>query len=136
MIVKRYGTTVQSVDPNFESTALNEIGFRRDREWSLPVADFESEYEVLTTHELSAEAEGPVQDHTEQLLLNRLETRLLELEAGLEGAHLLMVENGDGHDYPKTRQRTRNVIVEGENKLHFEYSVAPNLRIGVYRKKA
>jgi hypothetical protein len=46
-----------------------------------------------------------------------------------------MVENGDGRDYPKTRQQTKNVIVEGENRLLFEYTVAPMLRIGVYRKK-
>ena len=136
MIVKRYGNTVQSVDPNFESTALNEIGFRRDREWSLATEEFEAGYEQLRVHDLSAEAEGPVQDHTEQLLLDRLETRLLELEAGLEGDCVLIVENGDGPHYPKTRQKTRNVIVEGENKLHFEYTVAPNLRIGIYRKKS
>jgi hypothetical protein len=136
MIVKRYGTTVQSVDPNFESAALNEIGFRRDREWSIPTEEFEAGYEQVTVHELSAEAEGPVQDHTEQLLLDRLEGRLLELEAGLESGCVLMVENGDGPDYPKTRQQTKNVIVQGDNKLLFEYTVAPMLRIGVYRKKA
>ncbi|HKJ01141.1 MAG TPA: hypothetical protein VJ997_01765 [Longimicrobiales bacterium] len=136
MIVKRYGTTVQSVDPNFESTALNEVGFRRDKEWTLPVEEFDAGYVQLTVHELSAEAEGPVQDHTEQLLLDRLEGRLLELEAGAESGCVLMVENGDGPDYPKTRQRTHNVIVEGENKLHFVYTIAPTLRIGVYRKKA
>jgi len=136
MILKRYGTTVQSVDPNFESAALNEIGFRRDREWSLPVEEFEATYEQLTVHELTAEAEGPVQDHTEQLLLDRLEERLLELEAGLGDGFLLLVENGDGKDYPKTRQQTHNVIVQGENKLHFTYTIAPNLRIGVYGKRA
>lgn len=136
MIVKRYGNTVQSVDPNFESAALNEIGFRRDREWSLATEEFVAGYEQLMVHELSAEAEGSVQDHTEQLLLDRLEARLLELEAGLDGGCVLMVENGDGPAYPKTRQQTRNVIVEGENKLHFEYSIAPTLRIGVYRKKS
>ena len=135
MILKRYGTTVQSVDPNFQSAALNEIGFRRDREWSLPVDEFEGAYEQLMVHELTAEAEGPVQDHTEQLLLDRLEERLLELEAGVESGCILMVENVDGRDYPKTRQKTHNVIVDGENRLHFAYTVEPNLRIAIYRKK-
>jgi len=135
MIVKRYGTSVRSVDPTFESVALNEIGFRRDGEWSLPVDEFEAMYERLTVHELTAEAEGPVQDHTEQLLLDRLEERLLELEAGLDGGCVLMVENGDGPDYPKTRQKTHTVVADGENKLRFEYTVAPNLRIGVYQKR-
>lgn len=135
MIFKRYGTTYQSVDPNFESKALNEIGFRRDRERSIPVEEFESQYEHVSTHELVAQAEGPVQDHTEQLLLDRLEARMLELEAGLDDDLVLVVENGDGHDYPKTRQEIRNVVEHGENKLHFTYTVAPALRMGVYRKK-
>lgn len=135
MIFKRYGTAYQSVDPNFDSKALNEVGFRRDREQSIPVEDFEAGYEHLTTHELVADAEGPVQDHTEQLLLDRLEARMLELESGLDDSHILVVENGDGTDYPKTRQEIKNVIVEGENKLHFHYTVSPPLRIGVYRRR-
>jgi hypothetical protein len=135
MIFRRYGTTVQSVDPHFESTALNEVGFRRDQERVLAAEEFEAHYEHLMTHDLTAEAEGPVQDHTEQLLLDRLEMRLLELEGELEPDCVLVVENTDGPDYPKTRQRTSNVIVEGENRLHFSYSVAPALRMGVYRRK-
>ena len=135
MIFKRYGTSYHSVDPNFDSKALNEIGFRRDQEMAVPVAEFEAGYEHVTTHELTAEADGPVQDHTEQLLLDRLETGLLELEAGLDDDHILVLENGDGSDHPKTRQAVRNVIVEGENRLHFTYTVWPPLRMGVYRKK-
>ncbi|HSW29485.1 MAG TPA: hypothetical protein VLH75_08400 [Longimicrobiales bacterium] len=136
MILKRYGTSYQSVDPNFDSKALNEVGFRRDQELAIPVAEFQSGYEHVASHEISAEAEGHVQDHTEQLLLDRLEARLLELEGGLEGAHVLVLENGDGTDYPKTRQEIRTVVEGGENKLHFRYTVAPPLRMGVYRKKA
>ncbi|MGD8320018.1 MAG: hypothetical protein PVJ02_06175 [Gemmatimonadota bacterium] len=135
MIFKRYGSTYQSVDPYFESKALNEVGFRRDREKSLSAEEFEAGYELLSTHDLTAEADGPVQDHTEQLLLDRLEERMLELEGGLEADCVLVVENGDGHDYPKTRQKTRNVIEEGENRLHFIYTVSPPLRMGVYRKR-
>lgn len=136
MIFKRYGTSFQSVDPNFESKALNEIGFRRDRERVIPVEEFDAAYEHVATHELVAHAEGPVQDHTEQLLLDRLEGRMLELEAELDEHHVLVVENGDGPDYPKTRQEIKNVVVEGENKLHFIYTVAPPLRMGVYRSKS
>lgn len=135
MIFKRYGTSYQSVDPNFESTALNEIGFRRNREQVVPVEAFENGYEHVSTHELVAQAEGWVQDHTEQLLLDRLEAQLRELEGGPGADHVLVVENKDGHDYPKTRQELKNVVVEGENKLRFTYTVAPALRIGVYRTK-
>jgi hypothetical protein len=136
MILKRYGTSYQSVDPNFDSRALNEVGFRRDQEFAIPVAEFESGLERVAGHELEADAEGHVQDHTEQLLLDRLEARLLELEEGLEGGHVLVLENRDGTDYPKTRQEIRTVVEGGENKLHFHYTVAPPLRLGVYRKKA
>jgi hypothetical protein len=135
MIFKRYGNAYHSVDPNFASKALNEIGFRRDGERHHSAEDFEASFEHLMTHELEAEAEGSVQDHTEQLLLDRLESRLLELEAGLEPDCVLVIENKDGPDHPKTRQQTRNVIVDGENRLHFTYTVAPNLRAGVYRKR-
>lgn len=136
MIFKRYGTSFQSVKPNFESTALNEIGFRRDREQVVPVEEFETGYAHVASHELVAQAEGPVQDHTEQLLLDRLETRLREVVEGLAEDQILVVENKDGNDYPKTRQEIKNVVVEGQNRLHFTYTMAPALRVGIYRKKA
>ena len=135
MIFKRYGTSYHSVDPYFESKALNEVGFRKDRERVMPVDELEAEYEHVTTHELAAEADGLVQDHTEQLLLDRLESRLLELEAGLDPHCILVIANGDGPDWPKTRQQLHNVIVEGENRLHFEYSVSPALRMAVYARR-
>ena len=55
MIFKKYGTSYHSVDPNFESKALNEIGFRKDKERVVPVEEFQGAYEHLTTHELVAE---------------------------------------------------------------------------------
>lgn len=135
MIFKRYGSSYHSVDPYFESKALNEIGFRKDKERTLSVEAFDAEYQHLTTHELVAEADGMVQDHTEQLLLDRLESRLLELEASLDPHCILVIDNGDGTDWPKTRQELHNVIVEGENRLHFEYTVAPALRMAVYTRQ-
>ena len=132
MIFRRYGTSFQSVDINFDSKALNEVGFRRNREDSIPADDFESKHPKLATHELVAEAEGDVQDHTEQVLLDRLQEQLEALRAGLGEGEFLVVENEQGHDYPKTKQQTSNVIVEGENKLHFNYTIAPPLRVAVH----
>ena len=66
MIFRRYGTTYQSVDTNFDSLALNEIAFRRNREESIPAEGFDDTHEVMSTHELTAEAEGDVQDETER----------------------------------------------------------------------
>lgn len=136
MILKRYGTSYQSVEPNFESKALNEIGFRRDRALAVPVAEFEDGYDRVASHELTAEAQGDVQDHTEQLLLDRLLAQLVALHGALEDAEILLVENGDGSDWPKTRQSISNVVVEGENRLHFSYTMAPALRVGVYRRRS
>ena len=133
MILKRYGTSYQSIEPNFESKALNEVGFRRDREFSVSADDFEANHERVGVHELDATADGLVQDHTEQELLNRLEAGLRELESGLAAGHVLVLDNSDGTDYPKTRQSLRNTIVEGENKLHFTYTIAPKLRMAEYR---
>lgn len=135
MIFRRYGSAYQSVDTNFDSLALNEIAFRRNREESIPVDDLESGYEVVGSHDLVAEAEGDVQDHTEQELLKALEAKLAGLREGLGADHVVVVENDQGNDWPKTRQKTSNVIVEGENRLHFHYSVAPPLRVTVRRKK-
>ena len=136
MIFRRYGTSFHSVDLNFDSLALSEVGFRRNREQSMPVEDFDASYDLVETHEIVAEAEGEVQDHTEQVLLDKLEEQIDALRSGLEEGEVLVVENEQGHDYPKTKQQTSNVIVEGENRLHFEYTIAPVLRIGLYRRSA
>jgi len=133
MIFRRYGTAYQSVDVNFDSLALNEIAFRRNREESVPVEEMDG-FETLATHELVAEAEGEVQDATEQAMLELLEARLSEVRGALGEGEVLVVENDQGHDWPKTRQKTSNVVVEGENRLHFHYTVAPPLRVTVRRR--
>jgi len=136
MIFRRYGTAYQSVDVNFDSLALNEIAFRRNREESIPADDLDTDYETLATHELVAEAEGDVQDETEAALLEQLEAKLDELHRALGEGEILVVENEQGHDWPKTKQKTSNVIVEGENRLHFQYGVAPPLRITIRRRRS
>lgn len=133
MIFRRYGNAYHSVELNFDSKALNEIGFRRDRVDSIAVEDFES-YAQVAKHELVAEAEGSVQDETEQQLLERLKEKLLGLDRGLAAGELLVVENEQGNDWPKTRQQTSNVVVQGENRLYFKYSVAPAMRVTVWRR--
>ena len=131
MIFRRYGTAYQSVDLNFDSLALNEVAFRRNRKESIPSDDFDASFQTLATHELTAEAEGYVQDHTEDLLLRKLEAQIEELRGALGDAEILVVENELGREWPKTKQKTSNVIVEGENRLHFQYTVAPPLRVSV-----
>ncbi len=136
MIFRKYGTSYQSVETNFDSKALNEVSFRRDRVESFPADELEARYEHRSVHELVAEAEGAVQDETEQLLLERLEEQLRELEGGLESGEVLVVENEPGHDHPKTRQKISNVVEEGENRLRFQYTIAPPLRVSVHRPRS
>ncbi len=135
MILRRYGTTYQSVDMEFTAEALNEIGFRRNRETSIPVDEFDSGYEHVETVELSAESEGLVQNDTEQVLLDNLAEKVREQLARLEEGGALVVENENGKDYPRTRQETKNVVERGENKMYFAYSTAPPLRVALYRPK-
>lgn len=133
MIFRRYGTTYQSVDMDFAAKALNEIGFRRNREQSIPVDDFDDRYEHVETVELATEAEGAVQNETEQILLDRLREEVKRQLERLPEGGVLVVENESGHDYPKTRQETRTLVEGGENRLHFDYSMDPPLRVALYR---
>lgn len=134
MILKRYGTRLHSVRPDFDSRALTEIGFRRDRRLSLGAADFEEEYEAVETVELSADADGPVHDRAEQELLRNLEQALLRVEADA-GEGLVVIESAQGVDYPKTRDRKQNQIREGRNRLYFHWTVDPPLRVSVFRPR-
>ncbi|KPJ84564.1 MAG: hypothetical protein AMS19_00050 [Gemmatimonas sp. SG8_23] len=135
-VFRRYGSTYQSVTFEFEGKALNEVGFRRDNERSIPVDELDDRFELLETVHLSSEAEGDVQSETEQLLLDRL------LEKGRAAAERLpedgiaIVENErGGRDQPKPRQKISNVVVEGENRMRFHYVIEPPLRISLYRPR-
>lgn len=133
MIFRRYGTTYHSVDMNFAAEALNEIGFRRNREESFPADDLDERYGKVETVELTAEAEGTVQNDTEQALLDRLARKVEEQLERLPDGGILVVENESGHDYPRTHQETTNVVERGENKLRFTYTMGPPLRVSLYR---
>lgn len=136
MILKQYGTSYQSVEPNFNSRALTEIGFRRDRVFSVSAVEFDATYEKVEEKTFSTESEGAVHDHAEEELLRRLEDRVREARAGLGDGELLVVESREGEDYPKTRDKKKNMIVDGENRLYFYWRIDPPLRLGVYRKKS
>lgn len=134
MILKRYGARLHSVQPDFDSRALTEIGFRRDRRLSLGVDDFAEKYDAVETLELTAHADGPVHDRAEQELLGNLERELRRLEAGA-GEGVVVIESAQGVDYPKTRDRKRNQIREGRNRLYFHWTVDPPLRVGLFRRR-
>ena len=135
MIFRRYGSKLHSVELDFDARAMNEVGFRRDRERSMDEDELESGWKKVAEHELTAEVDGPVQDEAEARLLDDLEGQLRELEADLGADQILVVEN-TSRDYPKTRDRKEEVVVKGKNRLHFHWRIEPPLRIGVYRSAA
>lgn len=135
MIAKRYGSKIQSVTPNFDARAMNEVGFQRDNEWSIPTDEFVETYEKTEKHELTAAAEGDVQGDAEEKLLESLQEQLLAIEKTVGDDGVLMIESEQGVDYPKTRHTQTNQLVGHENRLYFRFTVEPPLRVAVYRKR-
>lgn len=136
MLVRRYGKVVQSVVPNFDSRAMNEIGFQRTSDLVLEAEEFEREYERVREESLVATAEGDVKVEVEQAVLDSLVEQIDELRAGLADGMVLLVESQPGRDYPKMRDQTKVQVVGGiENRLHFTWTVDPPLRLGVYRRR-
>jgi hypothetical protein len=133
MILRRYGSSVVSVTPNFDSRAMTEIGFVRDGEITLEADEFTLKFERAAGRELSAEATGDVQADVEESVLASLRTQIEQLLAGLEPGEALLIENEVGVDQPKTRGSQKTIVVEGENRLVFEYTVDPPLRLGIMR---
>lgn len=133
MILRVYGETLQSVEMNFDSKAFNEVGFRRDRQHSIPLDEFERAWEKVAEHEITAKDEGVVQDHTQQRLLDTMEARVRELLAGLGEDEVLRVEN-DETDWPKARDTQKKIVKDGENRLHFQAWVDPPLRVAIWRR--
>ena len=74
-----------------------------------------------------------MQDEVESAMLRLLLDQLLKIEGDLAENEFVLVESEQGQDYPKTRTKQKNVIVEGENRLYFFSSVSPPLKVAVYR---
>ena len=134
MILRRYGTSMQSVELNFDSKAMTEIGFRRDQTLSIPIESFEQTYRRVEAHDLTAETQGYVQDVAERGVLKSLEQSIRALVAKLGEGAVLVIESEQGVDYPKTRTEQKTVVQGGENKLFFTVRVHPPLRVAQYRK--
>lgn len=134
MLLRRYGSQYHSVELNFDSKALNEIGFRRDREASFDVEAFEAEFELVGEHAFDAHAEGAVHDEVEKEILAKLEKQVMDLLNTISDDQVAVIVSEQGTSYPKTRQATRTVVRDGENRLHFNVHIEPPLHIAVYRR--
>ncbi len=135
MILRRYGTSFQSVEAHFDSKAFNEIGFRRDHAYSDSADDFLDRHQRISEHLLEAESEGDVQDEVESEMLQRLLDQLMKLDGDSADDEVVVIESEQGLDYPKTRTRQTNVVVDGENQLHFHSSVSPPLKVAVFKAR-
>ena len=133
MILRRYGTTIHGVETNFDSKAFTEIGFRRGQQFSSASDEFLASHERVAEHALVAESEGDVQAEVESALLDDLLAQLRKLDAGLGEGEYLLVESEQGQDYPKTRTRQKNVVMDGENRLYFYANVDPPLKVAIFR---
>lgn len=135
MIVRRYGSSVLSVVPNFDSRAMTEIGFNRDGRLTIPTEEFQQTYERVRGHELTAQANGAVQGDVEEAVLASLSEQLNRLAGELKPDELLLIENEPGKDQAKTRGSQTTIVEAGENRLRFEYVIDPPLKVGVYRRR-
>ena len=134
MILKRYGKSYHSVTPNFDSRAMTEVGFQKSGEQSRSVEEFETDFERQDTRELVATAAGAVQDQAEREMLEQLRAQLLAVEEEASGG-VVVIESEQGKDYPKTREKQTTLVVGNENKLHFDWTIDPPLRVAIYRKR-
>ena len=53
-VYSRYGANYQSVSFNFEAKSLNEVGFRRDHQASIPVNKRDEWFQLTKTVEVTA----------------------------------------------------------------------------------
>jgi hypothetical protein len=132
MIFRKYGATLHSVEPNFDARAMNEVGFRKNGEQELAWDEFEQKFERTSGHELTAEAGGAVQKEAEEGVLTKVREQLDSLVAGLQDGAVLLIESEQGKDYPKMREKVSNVVVGNENRLHFDRTIDPPLRVAIY----
>ena len=135
MIFRKYGHTYHSVTPNFDSRAMTEVGFQKSGVESLPTAEFEEKYERADGRELVAVAEGDVQDQVEQEMLTSLQDQLLELERSAGDGAVVVIESEQGRDHPKTREKQTTKVVGSDNRLYFQWTIDPPLRVGIYRQR-
>ncbi len=135
MILRRFGSRMHKVTPNFDARAMTEISFMRGGALDDGAEEWLGAHERVEEHQLTATADGDVQNEAEEALLRQLETQLSELAGQLGEGEALVVENEAGNNYPKTRLRQRTLVVDGVNRLHFDAEVDPPLIVGRYRRR-
>jgi|GEM_PF-206289 len=132
-LLRRVGDRLRGVEPRFDARALSEIGFHAVGRGDEEAERFDARMVQVREVFLEAASDGPVQSDAEALLLDRLRASLDACLADLAEGEVAVVESQSGVDWPKTRERRKDVIVDGENRFHFHWRVEPPLRISIYR---
>ena len=135
MLLRRFGTTIGAVEPNFEPAAFNELSFVPRPGFQMTTADFGADYERVGELALTSEAEAHVKIQAEAALLDLLAHRIHEAVKSLPQGDVLLIESMPGKDFPRFRERTENLVEGDRNRLHFYYWLDPALRLGVYRRR-
>ncbi len=133
MLVRKYGTRIESVDPNFDPNAITEIAWRRNSAFQMPADEFLASYTRVSEHLVAAQSEAPVQRDAQNLILERLLEQIRALDGGLADNEVLLFENEPAKDYPREHEKQEGIIVNGQNRLYFRRHVDPPLRFGLYR---
>jgi hypothetical protein len=134
MLLRRYGKKIQSVEPNFQANALTEIAFTRTDDFHEEADRFEEEWRLAASHEVAGSTKGDVKTEVESALLEDLLGQIEAVVGDLSDGEVVLVENALGQDHPKLRDATKGLVVDGQNRLHFTYTVDPPIRLGVYRR--
>lgn len=134
MLLRRYGKKIQSVEPNFQPNALTEIAFTRTDDFHEEADAFQEQWQLAASHEVSGSTDGDVKTEVERALLEDLLGQIDAVVAEASDGEVVLVENALGQDHPKLRDATKGRVVEGQNRLHFTYTVDPPIRLGVYRR--
>jgi hypothetical protein len=134
VLVRRYGSQVQSVEPKFDPNAITEIAFRRTSDFQMPADEFLASYERVEEHLVTAKSDAAVQRDAQEAILQLLRDQIRDLEASLDKNEVLLFENEPAKDYPREHEKQEGIIVGGQNRLFFHRHVDPPLRFGRYRR--
>jgi hypothetical protein len=74
-----------------------------------------------------------IPEEVESAMLAKLLDQLEKIDGDLGEGEFVLIENEKGEDYPRTRTRMKDVVVDGDNRFHFYSSVSSPLKVGVFK---
>src|SRR5690606_25336849 len=136
MILRRFGSRIHEVKPNFDARAMTEISFLRGSALEDSADEWLAAHERIGEHRLTATAAGDVQNEAEEALLEQLESQFTTRAGRLQHGDGLLHEIEPGNKYPMTRVRQKARFVFGANRIHFDAEIDLPLILGQYRRQS